>query len=339
MRKGKNSSKERLIEINKSQHRVIIPLYIPHETGYYKDSYSIFKLCINSLIKTAFSPIKVAVVSNGSSDEVNERLIQLYKTGIINELIVERDAIGKLNSVLKVLRTCDEPYVTISDADILFDNNWEKEVIGVFQNFPKAAAVSPIPVFRTQNHYTSNIIFDYFFSKKLQFTKVKNPEALTLFAKSIGWSRLDHKWKNMIMTIKSKTNVRAVVGCNHSVVTYNRSVFNNIPKDNSLFQLGGDSEGTYLDIPPLLYDGYRLATEDNFAFHMGNNKEKWMENVFCNLSIAVPHEIPFLCKPLKEKRLINLIKNYLFKKIISFRKFRRYFYTVKGLPKEQLDFF
>jgi hypothetical protein len=106
-----------------------------------------------------------------------------------------------------------------------------------------------------------------------------------------------------------------------------------------LFQLGGDSEGTYLDIPPLLYDGYRLATEDNFAFHMGNNKEEWMEKVFYNLSSTVPYEIPFLCKPLKEKRLINFIKNYLFKKIISFRKFRKYFYAAKGLPKEQLDLF
>lgn len=339
MRAGNNVSKEQLININASEHRIIIPLYIPHENGYYKESYSIFKLCLESLIKTANSFIKISVISNGSCDEVNEKLVKLYKKNIINELIIERDAIGKLNSILKALRTCEEPYITVSDADVLFDNNWEKEVIKIFENFPKAAAVSPIPVFRTQNHYTSNILFDYFFSKKLRFTKLKNPEALTLFAKSIGWSRLDEKWKDVIMTITSKNNIKAVVGCNHCVVTYKRAVFDVIPKENSKYKLGGDSEGEYLDKPPLYFDGYRLATENNYAFHMGNTTEVWMHDVFNKLKKEDKKVALFVYKPIKKRLFKNFIKNKIFKKVISSPRFRKPFYLKKGLSKDQLKNF
>lgn len=339
MRTGKNVSKEKLIESDSCMHRVIIPLYVPHEEDYYKESYEIFILSIKSLKMTSYSDIKISVISNGSCDEVNTRLLKLYHTGIINELIIERDCIGKLNSILKVIRTCDEPYITVSDADILFSNNWENQVLKVFKEFPKAAAVSPMPVFRTQNHYTSNILFDYLFSKNMRFTKVKNPEALTLFAKSIGWPRLDNHWKDVILTISSNSNVKAVVGCNHSVVTYNSSIFKKIPSANSKFQLGGDSEGNYLDKPALYFDGYRLSTEDNFAFHMGNFKEEWMTDVFDNLKRVTKTRIFHECEPLKEKVFLNIFKNYLFKKIISFPTLRKFIFASKGLSKSQLDLF
>ncbi|WP_162533570.1 glycosyltransferase family A protein [Dokdonia sp. Dokd-P16] len=320
-------------------HRVIIPLYVPHEMDYYKDAYEVFLLCLKSLRITSNSNIKISVISNGSCDIVNTRLLELYHLKEINELIIERDSIGKLNSILKVLRTCTEPYVTVSDADILFSNDWENQVLKVFKEFPKAAAVSPMPVFRTQNHHTSNILFDYLFSKNMRFTKVKNPEALTLFAKSIGWPRLDNHWKDVILTISSNSNVRAVVGCNHSVVTYNRSIFKKIPDANSKFQLGGDSEGNYLDKPALYFDGYRLSTEDNFAFHMGNFKEEWMTDAFKNLKSVTKTKISHVCEPLKEKVFLNFLKNYLFKKIMSFPTLRKFIFASKGLSINRLDLF
>jgi len=339
MRTGKNTSKEQIINVDASQHRVILPLYIPHENDYYKESYSIFELCVGSLKKTAHSFIKISVVSNGSCDAVNEKLMQLYNEKVINELIIERDPIGKLNSILKVLRTCDESYITVSDADILFKNNWEKEIMNVFEDFPKAAAVSPIPVFRTQNHYTSNILFDYFLSKKIEFTKVKDPDALTLFAKSIGWSRLDEKWKDVIMTITSKKKTKAIVGCNHCVVTYKRDVFEVIPKESSKYKLGGDSEGEYLDKPPLHFDGYRLSTENNYAYHMGNTSESWMHDEFNNLKTSNNLEKLPEYKKLRKRPFRHFIKNKIFKKLISSPRLRKPFYLRKGLSKDQLKNF
>ena len=46
MRKGDNPTKiGKLVEKTPCEHRVIIPLHVPNEEGYYKDAYKIFELC------------------------------------------------------------------------------------------------------------------------------------------------------------------------------------------------------------------------------------------------------------------------------------------------------
>lgn len=340
MREGDNISRDKPIEIKPCNHRVIIPLHIPHEKDYYKDAFSIFKMCLTSVNKTSTTLVKVSVVSNCSSEIINTKLTELFKEGLINELIIEREAIGKLNSIFKVVRTSNERFLTITDADIMFLNNWETNVMEVFENFPKAAAVSPMPVFRTQNHYTSNVIFDYLFSKKIQFSEVKNPDGLTKFAKSIGWKRLDEKWKDVIMTISSKNNkVKAVVGCNHSIVTYKREIFESAPKQLSKYKLGGDSEGLYLDQPSMFYDGYRLATHDNFAHHLGNKVEPWMLDTFNRLEHVKKEEIQFKAPLLKKSIFKHVLKNVIFKKIIARKAIRKKYYLNKGLEPAKVENF
>src|SRR6218665_903844 len=204
MRKGKNLSKNVLLPKSDSHHRIIIPLYIPEEEGYYKDAFTIFTYFLNSVIKTSSSNLKISVISNGSSDRVNEKLLKLQKENLIHELIIEKENIGKINSIVKALRTAEERLITITDADVLFDNNWENEVLEVFKAFPKAGSVSPVPVFRTHFRLTSNIWFDHLFSSKLKFRPVKDPDAMTMFANSIGWPWLDIKYKDVIANLKKK---------------------------------------------------------------------------------------------------------------------------------------
>ncbi len=340
MRVGENVSRDKLIKKRPGNHRVIMPLYIPHETDYYKDSFSIFKMCLLSVNKTASSNVAISVVSNGSSKSVNKRLLEFYEQGLINELIIEKDEIGKINCILKVLRTSDERFLTITDADVLFLNDWENEVMKIFEAFPKASAVSPMPVFRTQNHYTSNVIFDYFFSKKIKFSEVKNTEALTRFAKSIGWEWLDEKWKDVIMTVDARNNdLKAVVGCNHCTVTYKREIFESIPNKNSKYKLGGDSEGLYLDQPSMYYDGYRLATYNNYAYHLGNKIEQWMLDTFDTLEESDKKEFTFIAPILKKSKFRHTLKNIFFKKIIARKQIRKAYYLRKGLSADKVNNF
>ena len=339
MREGKNIQKDQTKKISTGPHRVIIPLYIPHEENYYKDSFDIFLLCLQSLRKTSKNELLISVCSNGSSDSVNEKLYHLYENKIINELFLERENIGKINSILKALRTAEERFITITDGDILFLNNWEQAVFDVFESFPKAAAVSPMPVFRTQNKYTSNIFFDYLFSKKIRFTTVQNPEALTIFAKSIGWPWLDLKWKDVIMTLENKNGKRAVLGCNHSVVTYKNEIFESLPKQNSQYVLGGTSEEEYLDKLNEFYDGYRLATNDNFAYHLGNSKESWMIEKYNSLYEESKFELIPAIQKLKKRNINYIIKSVFFKKIINLKVIKTRFYTSKGLDKQKLNNF
>ncbi len=340
MRIGENISRDKLLDKPCYNHRVIIPLFIPEEKGYYKDAFSIFEMCLKSIYKTANSNIAISVISNGSSKSIVNKLLGFYQEGLINELICETDNIGKVNSILKTLRTCEERYVTITDADVLFLNNWEYEIMKVFKAFPKASAVSPMPVFRTQNHYTSNIIFDYFFSNKIKFSKVKNPDALTKFAKSIGWEWLDEKWKDVIMTINApNSKQKAIVGCNHCIVTYKKEVFKSLPSYNSRYKLGGNSEGVYLDKPSMYYDGYRLSTYNNYAYHLGNTIEPWMLETYSKLKESNKNIVAFNSAVLKKSKFKYFLKHVIFKKLIAKKKIRKSFYLSKGLDVNKINDF
>lgn len=337
MRKGENISKDVLIKTSESFHRVIIPLYIPEEYNYYKDAFKIFEYCLKSIHKTSFSNIKISVISDGSCNSINAKLLQFQEENYIDELIIEKENIGKINSILKVLRTTQERLITITDADVLFDNNWEKEVLEVFKEFPKAGSVSPVPIYRTHFRLTSNIWFDNLFSSRLKFRKVLDPESMTLFAKSIGWSWLDLKYKDVIATLKNKNDKIAVLGSSHFVCTYKREVFSKIPKNDTIYKLGGDSEYLYTDLPVLKMGGYRLATYGNHAFHLGNVLEDWMEKKFNDLK----NQDKVFCntnqiKTLKPRKLYYLFTEKLFKKILFNKQLKKKILKYKGLTDSQI---
>ena len=340
MRKGDNQSKETIISISASDHRVIIPLYIPNQEGYYKDSFKIFESCLFSLIKTSVTKLKVSVVSNSCCYLVNDRLLQLQKQGYIDELIIEKEAIGKINSILKALRTAQERLITITDADVLFCNGWEEAVVKVFKSFPEAGAVCPVPVFRKQLSYTSNIWMRYLFSKQLYFRPVKNPIAMEKFAQSLGWFSLENRFKDLICTLKAKDGTIAVVGCSHFVATYKREVFEKLPKRNSEFLLGGNSEGLYLDIPPLKMGGYRLSTYDNYAYHLGNHWEPWMEEEQRQINEVAKKDANYhRINDLGYSPIKYFTAFKIFEKIFKNRNIYNFILTKKGISKEKIKTF
>jgi hypothetical protein len=341
MRKGPNLSKDILITTSEVSHRVIIPLYIPNEADYYKESYQIFEYCLFSVLKTSVTPLKISVISNNSCDSVNEKLFDLHKQGYIDELIIEKEAIGKINSILKALRTAEERLITITDADVLFCNGWEEEVVAVFEAFPNAGAVCPVPVFRKHFHLTSIIWLKYLFSKKLYFRAVKNVPALTKFAASIGWPWLDEKWSDTIGTLEASNGKIAVLGCSHFVATYKREVFQNLPKTNSKYKLGGSSEFLYTDEPVLKMGGYRLATYDNFAYHMGNTLESWMVENYNALTPVTDKVINNYTnfKILKNQPIAYFLSTIFFEKLLYFKFIKIYLLKSKGLTETQIKNF
>lgn len=338
MRKGLNPTKGgKLVVKTPCDHRIIIPLHIPHENDYFKDAYRIFELCLFSILKTSNSTLKVSIISNKCCKEVNERLVKLYDSQSIDELIIEREGIGKINSLLKALRTVEERLVTITDADVLFLDNWETEIVNIFNAFPKAGAVCPVPVYRKHLDLTANIWARYLFSGKLKFSKVKDVDALENFAKSIGWAYLPEEFGDCIGVLKAKDNTIAVLGCSHFVATYKSEVFKTLPEENSTFLIDGDSEFLYMDKPVVLTDGYRLSTYTNNAYHLGNIFEPWMQNKFDNLNSKQQIFIDYSqFKYLKPNNFKYLFFNTVFKRAIKFKPLLRYVLKRKGLNNKQV---
>ncbi|GAL61484.1 hypothetical protein JCM19300_4430 [Algibacter lectus] len=263
--------------------------------------------------------------------------MQLYKDQDIDELIIEKEGIGKINSLLKALRTVEERLVTITDADVLFLDHWEDEVVSVFKSFPKAGAVCPVPLYRKHLDLTANIWSKYLFSNKLKFRAVKDVDALENFVKSIGWTHLPEEFGDSIGTLTAKDNTVAVLGCSHFVATYKSEVFKALPEDNSAYLIDGDSEFLYMDKPVVLVDGYRLSTYTNNAYHLGNVFEPWMQDNFDALKAREQKYNDYSSlKTLKKNTIKYILAHKIFKNVIKFRPILRFILKQKGLNKKQV---
>lgn len=333
MRKGLNPNKDEKVVFDEYLHQVIIPVYIPNNQDYFKDSFTIFQYSLESLFKTCHAKTFFTIINNGCSEEVSRFIDDLYAAGQIHEIIHTYNN-GKVNAILKGIVGQNFPLITITDADVLFVTNWQNETYNVFNAFSKTGAVSPTPSSRVLKYYTFNVILNNFFSKKLRFTDVVNPKAMQEFAKSINDNSFYNKHHlEKILTI-SNGNFKAAVGAGHFVATYRKEVFDFIHKKYAEHTLGGISEGVFLD-QPVAYNGFwRLSTEDNFAYHMGNVAEPWMSQQLKALQKVDAIIEVKKAKSTKPFALIKFLKENFFDRVLIKPYFWIWFLRFKGLSKE-----
>ncbi|MCH4821581.1 glycosyltransferase family 2 protein [Gramella lutea] len=329
MRVGLNPEKDKELEKPDYMHHVVIPVHIPHFQDYYKDSFRIFKICLDSLCQTVDDKTFISIINNGSCIEVKKFLEKCLDKGVIHELINTVN-IGKLNAILKGLTGYDVPLVTVADSDVFFCQGWQEETGKVFNAFPKAGTVGLVPQFNMFSNYCTNTIFDNILNRNLKFMKVADPEDMWKFYKSIGWNiNKDHFYFDSILCIENN-GLKACIGSGHFVATYRKELFKNIIRYLP-FRLGGTSE-KYLDAAAMKHGLWKLTTFNNYAYHMGNVWEDWMQSDNRRVhepSPVIPEKISFN----EESRFQYFLKNKLFKKILRLYLINRLFLHYCRLPK------
>lgn len=334
MRVGYNPYKDKKNDDSQYVHQVIIPVYIPNQENYFKDSFTILKLCLESLFATIHKKTFITVANNGSDNLVSNYLDSLLEQNKIQELI-HTENIGKLNAILKGLAGNTIELVTISDSDVLFLPNWQTETVKVFAHVPNAGVVGIVPQFKMYERYCGNIIFSNLFNKKLKFIPLINKEAVIKFYDSLGWERnYNQDYLQYALGLELTPDLKVLIGSGHFVATYKKDMFKELVSYIG-YKMGGNSE-EYLDQLPLHKNYWRLTTQDNYAYHMGNTLESWMnittvekttdENIDSNFSTNK-----------KENELLYFIKNRIFIKFISFKWSVKLFLKYKKLPKSMIE--
>ncbi|MFV8392944.1 glycosyltransferase family 2 protein [Flavobacterium sp. LB2P6] len=336
MRIGFNPHRDQPQQQSGYLHQIIIPVYIPNQEGYFKDSFEILKLCLDSLFSTIHHKTFVTIVNNGSGEFVKDYLLELLKTNKIQELIHTTN-IGKLNAIFKGLSGNNIELVTVSDADVMFLPNWQSETIKIFNELPQVGVVGLVPQIKTYTSKCGNLIFDNLFNKNFKFIPVKNKNAFIRFYESIGWGRdYNVDYLEYGLGIEINSDLKVYAGSGHFVATYKKDMFQEIVTFSS-YKLGGNSE-EYLDLAPLKRGYWRVTTYDNYAYHLGNTLEDWMKSKpLKNDNMELIHSD---FKTYKKVSAINyFIKNRLFVKVVFTKWIFRLFLKWKKLPEQMIKNF
>ncbi|MGB3776448.1 MAG: glycosyltransferase, partial [Leeuwenhoekiella sp.] len=283
MRTGKNPQKEDHLVKLKTNHRVIMVIFIPELSGYYENMYDVLKLSLKSLIKSLPGSSAITLVDNGSCETVRDFLIQLFRQKKVDTLTLLDENIGKIDAQIGAARAAREPLITLPDCDILFRENWVRETIQLFNTFHNVSSVAPYPTRRGFTYFTFSTLKSILLGKnKLNFEPVpENFEYYNTFLESINWNK--EQDKNAPWPVLKRNNIKAIVGGDHQILTLRRSIlFAFSPHQPSLIKVGNNSENTYVDLPIDRSGGLRLSTYHYHAHHMGNAVEKWMVDILHN---------------------------------------------------------
>ena len=346
MRIGSNPEKINFDLVQKYYHRIIVPVYIPNLEGYFEELLDILKLSLTSIINTVHCKTAITVINNASCKVVSDYLQQEFDTGRIEQLIYNKENNGKVDPIISIVRGCYEPLITITDADVLFLPQWQKEIEKIHHVYPSAGMVGPVPNSKITLYATSSSWIFGQMKAKIRFEKVADPEGMLYFGQSISNEPyLTEGNLAQIPTITYKGQ-KACVGCGHFCATLKRGIFEYAPKGPSLKKIGGRSENDYIDKPNEKAGMLRLATVNNYAYHMGNKIESWMlekttfePQNYKTLYSARDFKVkqPFIIRivdylHLSEK--VYKLKNYGFKRLSKVSLFRVWYCQRLGLKKE-----
>jgi len=325
MRKGTNPNNHKNVNKKNYSHRVIIPVHIPNLEGYFSDSVKVFKVCMNSLLKTNNSDTCISIISNGCCDEVNDYILDLAKRKKIDRAVFYIENVGKMNAVVAEARASFEPYITFSDADVFFDKGWLKQTYEIFKTTPKAGFVSVNPAPRNY-YYVNSTVLD---NLSVIFFRKKNVKDICVFGdlehfhKSIGRDNNEtiKVYNSEVFCVGGRENY--IIGAGHFCCTVRKSaLLKYIPAEPSNFGISGDSEAKYLDIPFDKTGLWRLSSPKAYVWHMGNIlEESWAEEKLKSLEHFKEEEFQFLAlEPGKPNVLVLIIPYSIRKRIISLFK-------------------
>lgn len=321
MRIGSNPQKMQKKIALENNHRVVVVVFIPKLTGYYQRSLDVFKLCIESLISANTGGYAITVVNNGSCREVKD-LMDTYSSNDVDCTIHHARNIGKIDALVGAARGAREELITLSDADILYKKNWDKATREVFRTFKKAGSVSPISFRHGLFYGTSSTLREVLF-RRLKFayeTIPENFEEQNKYLSSINWN--NEKDDQVKWPVVNLHGVKAIIGSGHQVLTIRREIlFHSVPEAPSLTLVGGDSENKYIDEPIDKAGFMRLCTYNNYAYHMGNEVESWMEKVTSGQKVAFEGNYTLLTEKKKVRPIVHrayIIRKHLMKRLFKF---------------------
>ncbi len=281
MREGNNPEKSKDEKNILKPHRIVVVFYIPDDDA---DFYSEMDLVLDKCLQTITQTINqettnITLINNNSSNKV-KTVIEKY-SHLIDKYVLYNENKGKVYAVLNEVRAVFEPFVTITDADILFYNGWEKAVFETFKHFPLAGVVSPMPLPYLTFHFNHNVFGFNTLSGKIKYGKYVKDEDINLYLEGTNLPNLierktKYNWGEKQIVITNNEAI-AVVGAYHVVSTYRTEQFRNLYAFPEL-KFKNSYEDYFIDCLAEANGLFKLSTCHTFAYHIGNKLDSVVLN-------------------------------------------------------------
>ncbi len=272
MRIGENPAKSAPAVRSDAVIRVVVPIYIPTQSGYFADALALTERCLDSLSRTGGPDTKITAVANACATPVVERLVARQEAGLVDQVLVSGENLGKVDGFLAGARGSWEPVVVVSDSDVLWRPGWPEALTGVLEAFPECALVSASPGPHLVRYASSTTILAASARRLLRREAAVDPAELQRFEDSVGTPRLFDGQRERQWLVR-RAGVSALVGGGHFAFALRRAALTSVAGERVL---GWEREA--LDVP-LDRDGWwRLSTPQAYALHLGNQLEAWMDD-------------------------------------------------------------
>jgi len=282
MRIGENPEKSKGLCNELKWHRVIVVFYIPNLTeDYYKEALIILDKSLQSLVDSVnFKYTAITLINNNSCNQVNELIKEKYIEKI-DKYVHYSENKGKVYAVINEARAVYEPFVTITDSDVLFLKGWDSAIFDIYENFPDVAVVSPMPSQYLTFYNNESTIGSNFLFNRIKFGKYVQDVDVDLYIKGTNLPELINRprhntdWKQKQYVLK-KNNVIAVIGAYHITATYRSAIFKNF-FDYPFYKFKNSYEELFIDSLANRMGFWRLSTNTTFVYHMGNRIDENVE--------------------------------------------------------------
>ncbi|WP_197454910.1 glycosyltransferase family A protein [Stieleria varia] len=268
-----------------------MPIFIGDNHEYFRESAETLDLCLRSLFATIDERhVSVTVINNDSIPGVDQILEPYIVAKKIDRYVRNQTNRGKPDAVAAEIKAVYEPFVTLTDCDVLFRHGWMRRLEEVFLCHPSVGAVSPFPAPNHPFYKTATTWLYGLLHGKVRSGKFVEDSAIDEFLSSIG-KPVEHfpvEAKRMQFSLKSN-RCTTLIGGGHFVVMLRTAAFRRF---DYLPRLAGASNGEQeIDAEPDRQGYQRLSTPEYHVYHLGNSVEPWFGAAVAEIESTPPLEL------------------------------------------------
>lgn len=291
MRVGTNPLKHQAVLPVYKRHRIIMPVYIPSEEGYFASAFEIFRMSFESLLaSTDTERVSITIIDNACVAPVAAYIDRAVAEGKIDRLIRHAVNRGKPDAVAGELMASFEPYVTLADCDVLFLPGWLNRVEEVYAAWPAAGAVSPAGQPKTAFHANDTTWIYGAIRGQIKLGKYVEDADMRQFAHSVGNPALYTDRELARQFVLSSGGTRALIGGGHFVITLRRECYRDFAYQPRLEGTGHGMRA--IDRQVDARGWLRLSTTRAYVLHLGNTPEPWMKERLQEVAAASVERLP-----------------------------------------------